>query len=144
MKNYSDSTKPHYKWYHLSQLTFKVDSVYLEQSPIAIYKKDTVFSASDGGFYYYAGTIEKYKGQTIANMTLTSCDYCPNQFIKFIPPKLVIDYDSTQKDNADTVSTIIEPPIIENLSIKYKNMILEKTKSSKTIKLNGINFRRQK
>ncbi len=72
MKTYSDSAKPLYKWYHLSELTFKSDSVYLEQSPIAIYKKDTVFSASDGGFYYYAGTIKNYKGQTFADLTLIS------------------------------------------------------------------------
>jgi hypothetical protein len=35
--------KPQYKWYHLSELTFKGDSVYLEQSPIAIYKTTQYF-----------------------------------------------------------------------------------------------------
>ena len=144
MKAYSDPAKPLYKWYHLSELTFKGDSVYLEQSPIAIYKKDTVFSASDGGFYYYAGTIENYKGQTFADLTLTSCDNCPNQFIKFIPPKLVRDLDTTQTSINDTALTIVEPPVIENTSIKYKAMFLEKTKNSNTLLLDRIIYTRQK
>jgi hypothetical protein len=142
MKSYIDPAKPLYKWYHLSKLTFKVDSVYLEQSPIAIYKKDTIFSTSDGGFYYYAGTIKTYKGQTFADLTLISCDYCPNQFIKFIPPKLV--RDTTQISINDTAVTIVEPPMIENTSIKYKAMFLEKTKSSNTLLLDRIIYTRQK
>ena len=144
MKTYSDSTKPLYKWYHLSELTFKRDSVYLKKSPIAIYKKDTVFSVSDGGFYYYAGTIKNYKGQTFADLILVSCKYCPNQFIKFIPPKLVRDIDTTQTSIADTTVIIVEPPIIENTSIKYKTMFLERTKSSNTLLLDRIIYQRQK
>jgi hypothetical protein len=144
MKNYSDPSKPNYKWYHLSVLTFQGDSVFLEQSPVAIYKKDTVFSASDGGFYYYVGTIEKYQGKTISDMTLKSCDYCPNQFIKFIPPKLVKDLDTTQATNSDTVTTLSEHPMIENTSIKFKIMFLEKTKSTNTILVDKNIYRRQK
>ena len=136
--------KPQYKWYHLSELTFKGDSVYLEQSPIAIYKTDTIFSASDGGFYSYAGKLRIYKGHTFADLTLLSCDYCPNQFIKFIPPKLVRDPDSTQTNFSDTVTTIVEPPMIENTYIKYKAMLLEKTQSPSTLLLNGILYRRIK
>ena len=142
MKSYIDTAKPLYKWYYLSELTFKGDSVYLEQSPIAIYKKDTIFSTSDGGFYYYVGTIKIYKGQTFADLTLISCDYCPNQFIKFIPPKLV--RDTTQTSNNDTAVTIVEPPMIENTSIKYKAMFFEKTKSSNTLLLDRVIYTRKK
>jgi len=144
MKAYSDSAKPLFKWYHLSELTFKGDSVYLVQSPIAIYKKDTIFSASNGGFYYYAGTLKNYKGQTFADLTLISCDYCPNQYIKFIPPKLVRDVDITKTSINDTALTIIEPPMIENTSIKYKAMFLEKTKNSNTVFLDSIIYTRHK
>jgi len=143
IKAYSDSAKPQYKWYHLSELTFKGDSVYLKQSPIAIYKKDTIFSTSDGGFYYYGGTIETYNRQTFVDLTLISCDYCPNQFIKFIPPKLVRDTDTVQININDTAETTVEPPIIENTSIKYKVMFLEKTKSSNTLLLDRIIYVRQ-
>ena len=144
IKDFSDPDKLQYKWFHLSNLKFDRDSVYLEQSPVAIYKDDTIYSSSDGGFYNYAGKIETHNGKTIINMTLVSCDYCPNQFIKFIPPKLVKDSGSTQTNDTNTASTKIEPPIIENWSIKYKNIELEKTKSSNTILLDRIIFRRQK
>lgn len=144
MKNYSDSSKPNHKWYHLSILTFQGDSVFLEQSPVAIYKRDTVYSASDGGFYYYAGIIEKYQGKTIADFTLKYCDYCPNRFIKFIPPKLVKNLDTTQTINRDTVTDSFEPPVIENMSIKYKIMFLEKTKNTSTLLVNKSIYRLQK
>lgn len=144
MTDCCSTDKPKYKWYHLSELTFIGDSVYLEQSPIAIFKKDTLFSASDGGFYSYAGKLRKYKGQTFADLTLVSCDYCPNQFIKFIPPKLIRDSDSKQTNLSDTVTTIVEPPMIENRYVKYKAMLLEKAKAPNTLLLNGILFRSKK
>src|SRR4051794_16141805 len=54
-----DPAKPKWKWFHLSYLKIKGDSVFLDQSPVSIYKKDTSFSASDGGFYYYSGKLFK-------------------------------------------------------------------------------------
>lgn len=38
IKDYSGSENPKHVWYHLSILTIKGDSVFLEQSPVAIYK----------------------------------------------------------------------------------------------------------
>lgn len=144
MKGYGDPAKPQYKWYHLSELTCKDDSVFLEQSPVAIFRKDTIFSASDGGFYSYAGTIRTFKGSTFTDMNLITCDYCPNQFIKFIPPKLVTDIDTTQTSSSDTTVTIAEPWMIENASIKHKSLLLEKTKSPNTLLLDGIVYTRKK
>lgn len=144
IKDLGDSAKPQYKWYHLSELTFKGDSIYFEQSPIAIHKNDTVFSASDGGFYYYAGTIQIFKGQTVADLTLTTCDYCPNQFIKFIPPKLVRNSDSSQATTNDTATTVKGLNMIENTTIKYKTLLLEATKSKDVILVDRIVYRRQK
>jgi hypothetical protein len=143
IKNFSDPAKPQYKWYHLSELTFKGDSIYLEQSPIAIHKNDTIISASDGGFYYYAGTIQFFKGQTVADLTLTTCDYCPNQFIKFIPPKLVRDVDSSKVTTVDTTTTFKGLDMIENTSIKYKTLFLEATKRKDVVLVDGIVYRRQ-
>src|SRR5688500_15562378 len=82
MKKYSDPAKAKYKLYHLSEITLKGDSIFLEQSPVAIYNKDTIFSVSDGGFYSYAGTLKEYKGKTVADLTLISCDYCPMQMVR--------------------------------------------------------------
>lgn len=74
---YQDPSYPKHKWFRLSQLTFNGDSVFLYQSPIALYKKDTVFSASDGGFYNYKGTYNIEKGIMFINLDLDHCDYCP-------------------------------------------------------------------
>ncbi len=66
-----------WKWYHLNELKIKGDSVFLDQSPISIYKKDTSFSASDGAFYYYHGTLTKQTDTTFSiNLTEIYCDYC--------------------------------------------------------------------
>lgn len=141
---YVDPDKPQYKWYHLSELTFKGDSVFLEQSPIAIFKKDTIFSASDGGFYSYRGTLETYKGKTVASLTLINCDYCPMQMLRFTPPKIVNDLDTSTVATTDTSTVKEEPTEIEDPKLKYKTYFLEKAKSDKAIIVNKIAFRRPK
>ncbi|MCO5239285.1 MAG: hypothetical protein M9904_04460 [Chitinophagaceae bacterium] len=144
MQGYGDPAKPRYKWYHLSELTFKGDSVFLEQSPVAIFKKDTIFSASDGGFYSYRGTLETYKGKTVASLTLTNCDYCPMQMVRFTPPKIVNDLDTSAVTTTDTSTVNEEPKEIENPRLKYKIYFFEKTKSDREILVNKIAFRRPK
>ncbi len=69
--------KPKIKWYQLTHLTIKGDSVWVNQSPISIYKRDTVWSASDGGFYNYKGKITVNEGQLVIDLKMTHCDYCP-------------------------------------------------------------------
>jgi len=144
MKDYGDPAKPQYKWYHLSELTFKGDSVFLEQSPIAISNKDTIFSASDGGFYSYRGTLEIYKGKSVASLILTNCDYCPMQMVRFTPPKIVNDLDTSTVALVDSLTVNEEPKEIENPRLKYKTFFLEKGKTDKQILVNKIVFRRPK
>ncbi|HUC82269.1 MAG TPA: hypothetical protein VMR70_15295 [Flavisolibacter sp.] len=144
MKGYGDPAKPNYKWYHLSHLTFKGDSVFLGQSPVAIYKRDTIFSASDGGFYSYSGTLQKYKGKTIASLTLVKCDYCPMQMVRFTPPKIIKDFDTTTVKEIDATSSTDEPQEIENPKLKYKTLFIEKTENTNTILVDKNIYRRQK
>jgi hypothetical protein len=74
---YSDPGNPERKWYHYSYLKVKGDSVFLDQSPISIGRKnDTLWSASDGAFYYYHGTISKNDTAAKMDLNLISCDYC--------------------------------------------------------------------
>jgi hypothetical protein len=73
---YTDPSNPKWKWYHLSFLKLKGDSVFMQQNPIAIHKKDTTFSASDGGFYYYSGTFSSSDTALVINLKEISCDYC--------------------------------------------------------------------
>src|SRR5215467_5035147 len=54
-----DPSRPKYKWFRLTHFTVSGDSVWVKQNPVAIYKKDTVWSSSDGGFYYYRGTYSQ-------------------------------------------------------------------------------------
>ena len=72
-----DSSNPKWKWYHLNVLKIKGDSVFLDQSPIRVYKKDTLFSSSDGGFYYYSGKLTTLTDSTFhIKLTELFCDYC--------------------------------------------------------------------
>lgn len=71
-----DPQRPQDKWYHLTLLTIKGDSVLAGQSPITIYKGDTGWSASDGGFYSYKGTITRNGTSAIIKLNIVKCDYC--------------------------------------------------------------------
>ncbi len=73
---YTDPGNPKWKWYHLSYLKIKDDSAFLDQNPIAIYKKDTSYSVSDGAFYYWKGIITKSDTVIKIDLTEISCDYC--------------------------------------------------------------------
>ncbi|RZK57387.1 MAG: hypothetical protein EOO91_10250 [Pedobacter sp.] len=74
---YTSPENPEAKWFHQSTLTLKSDSASLQQSPVSITGKDTIFSASDGGFYNYSGTVSTQNNQhIIINLTETSCDNC--------------------------------------------------------------------
>ena len=73
----SDIFNPKWKWYRLNVLKIKADSVFLDQSPISIYKKDTSYSASDGAFYYYHGKLTKLTDTTfLITLIEIFCDYC--------------------------------------------------------------------
>ena len=77
---YTDPEYPKYKWYHLSELTFRDSVVSLAQFPVAIDGKDTIYSASDGGFYYYSGKYTENKDVLTIDLQLTSCDYCTRSY----------------------------------------------------------------
>lgn len=74
---YTDPSNPREKWYHLTHIRVDGDSAFVAQDPIGIYKKDTMFSASDGGFYYYKGKVNVNNGQVIFDLRMITCDYCP-------------------------------------------------------------------
>jgi len=74
---YTDPTRPKRKWYHETTIAFSGDSVFVKQSPVSISTKDTLYSASDGGFYYYIGTVIRNNESVLTiNLIETYCDYC--------------------------------------------------------------------
>lgn len=74
----SDSHNPKRKWYHQNTLKIKGDSVFLDQRPISVYRNDTSYSASDGGFFYYRGIWTKISDSTFSiDLIEIFCDHCP-------------------------------------------------------------------
>src|SRR5579863_2365204 len=71
---YIDPAKPRERWYHLTYIKIIGDSVVVAQDPIGIYKKDTVYSASDGAFYYYKGKIKSHGKFVAIDLVMTHCD----------------------------------------------------------------------
>jgi len=65
-----------FKLFYLSYLKIKDDSVFLDQSPIFVHKKDTTYSASTGGFFYYNGTMINTDKTILFNLKELFCDYC--------------------------------------------------------------------
>lgn len=78
---YQDPSNKKAKWYHKTLVNIKGDSIFFDQSPVSINRKDTLYSASEGGFYYYKGIIIKTEGPQIAKTILSNCDYCPQEVI---------------------------------------------------------------
>lgn len=73
---YGDDIDPHKKWYHLSLLKIKDGKVFMDQSPVAVFKNDTSYSASDGAFFYYRGSEVINNDSIVLNLIQLSCDYC--------------------------------------------------------------------
>ncbi|AWI25124.1 hypothetical protein [Flavobacterium pallidum] len=71
-----DPSKPDSKWFHMTKLTFRKDSVFIVQTPVYVFNSDTTYSESDGGFYNYKGTFED-NGHFVIDAIETGCDYCP-------------------------------------------------------------------
>lgn len=77
-----DEGNPEMIWFHQTFIKIKTDSVFIEQVPINIYKKDTLYSSSDGGFYYFKGIINEYKDEAKISVKEIRCDYCGTEIKK--------------------------------------------------------------
>lgn len=76
IKSLIDESQPQYKWYHETTITIVGDTVSIRQVPLSIYKNDTLYSSSDGGFYNYEGSVNKKKNGYEIFLQQKSCDYC--------------------------------------------------------------------
>jgi len=72
----TDIKNPKQKWYHKNILKIKKDSVFLDRIPVSKIGNKTLYSESDGGFYYYKGIIIKENNQVKIELTEITCDYC--------------------------------------------------------------------
>lgn len=74
MPEYSKAT--HEKWYNSNTLKITGSQAHLNTSPYSIDKNgEKLWSASDGGFLYYSGTVEKKNGDVSLEMELYRSDY---------------------------------------------------------------------
>jgi hypothetical protein len=64
------------KIFHKNHLLILNDSIYLYKEPIIITNNDTIFSASDGAFYYFRGKLIEKENQLFVELKLMNCDYC--------------------------------------------------------------------
>jgi hypothetical protein len=68
------------KWYHCNTLKIRNDSVFLYKAPLEIRGKDTLYSASDGAFFYYFGHIQTANGADSVILYINNCDYCLRKY----------------------------------------------------------------
>lgn len=66
-------------WYYLNTLLVDNDSLFMYKVPVQIESGDTLFSASDGAFFYYFGRQNNENADTTAILTMYNCDYCVRQ-----------------------------------------------------------------
>lgn len=73
---------PNQKWFHENLLKIRNDSVFLDKNPISKVDGRTLYSASDGGFYYYSGIVKRTKSKVTIELTELFCDYCAEEVVK--------------------------------------------------------------
>lgn len=66
-------------WLRETLIKFKNDSVFIDQNPISVNKKDTLYSSSDGGFYYFQGIKTENLNKIKILTKEIACDYCPTE-----------------------------------------------------------------
>jgi hypothetical protein len=101
------------KWYHKNNLLVSNDSIFIYKEPIIINRKDTLYSASDGAFYYFSGKIFNVDSKDFITVVLTNCDYCAQKIIVdsisgFITPITdTLTYRLTKNENDLVINNVI-------------------------------------
>src|ERR1035437_6925073 len=123
---FSDPKNPEWKWYHLNYLRINGDSVFLAQSPISKFKEQTLYSVSEGGFYYSSGTIKTLSDSIIfIDLTELHCDNCATQ-VKIQP-------DGTYKEEKRRIQIVgkLENDLIMTDNVVYKKENEKKIKTKR-------------
>lgn len=64
------------RWYRLNALKRSGEHVSLYQSTVICRDGQLWFSASDGGFFWYNGSIFRQGAREVATLAFEKCDYC--------------------------------------------------------------------
>lgn len=77
MANLGADEDPKAEWYRAHVMTIRGRMVVDRLSPVYFTGRGQLtYSASDGGFYLHAGTIEARGGRTLFRTQVMECDYC--------------------------------------------------------------------
>ncbi len=131
-KDCYDSENPDGKWYHLTYLKIQGEMAYLDMNPILINSKnDTLYSASDGGFFYYKGLVNKAKDSLVLDLVEIYCDNCgeiveKNEKGEWIPVKRKKRITGIYKDGNLLINGLIFKP-----EKKDRHMVSENYKPDK-------------
>jgi hypothetical protein len=82
--------EPKARWFHENTLKISGDAVILNKSPVWFKNAKKFYSASDGGFYGYRGSVSFADGHWHMDLLLTESDYVAVRIDKDrkpIPPK---------------------------------------------------------
>jgi hypothetical protein len=77
MPGYHDPDTPKDRWFYQNTLTIKGSNATLNKIPVSYYKGRKSYSASDGGFYTYRGTVSFADGKWHIVFLLVDSDYVP-------------------------------------------------------------------
>ena len=64
------------KWYYENSLFIDKDTFFIYKVPVQVVGKKKIYSASDGGFFYWYGTLKQTDTSSILSLTMNNCDYC--------------------------------------------------------------------
>lgn len=64
------------KWYYENSLFIDKDTFFIYKVPVQVVGKKKIYSASDGGFYYWYGTLKQTDTGSVLNLIMNNCDYC--------------------------------------------------------------------
>jgi hypothetical protein len=84
--------QPEAHWYHENVLTVRGQTIRIEKYPRWLVDDNVRFSASDGGFYTFEGSMEAVAGRTLVKLRLAKCDYCAIDVGDSLPSKRTREY----------------------------------------------------
>jgi hypothetical protein len=90
---YGIDSFPKQKWYYEVSITIKGNQITVDKKPIWFKDSLKSYSASDGGFITYRGTLTKLSDTYIAKTKMVDYDYMGLSF--FDSPKISDDYNTT-------------------------------------------------
>jgi hypothetical protein len=90
---YGVDTFPNQRWFHEVKVIIKSNRITLHKYPVCFDSSGKKYSASDGGFITYSGTLTKSGDIYITKTKMVAYDYMGFSF--FEPPQMVGDEDSS-------------------------------------------------